>query len=981
MANLNDIFGWFGIGKRPTAQQFRDTFSSFWHRSERIPISQIFGLKEEIAKVTTNFKGYHTSLDSLLAENPQSKNKKDFYAWVGSPYPGTVYVVKVNGGAWTDTGEVPTQQEIDLAEYAKKENEKGELVVYAPNGIVPIPENVVVYDEVPLSYNKIDISAYRKSGRYVSDVGNGSEHTGGSNDAMLSKIPIDANVPYLLDLGQVFQANQKDVTVHFFTNQTDNNSYKVESTRNVLVIKSVTACFISLNTKSPSTSKNYDIDATISLSIYDEDSDKTNVILLGEKQYRMDDILRYESIPDMSENDKLQAEAESHVVQGFYISGSNNGKEMPGGASNYIIRKLLLKKGIDYIFDTGVDWNIPIYPFLHFYENADDEFDSGRIVLNKRVNHFRLDKDLYVSMSLTAADYAIRTTFKIGYKLDFKINAGGHIIDLGQSGGNSGIVENEEKSVNVDTSLLENQTISPNGTLTAGAGVVAKTELLKPNTFYEVAIGQKIDGMYMASLGGIPLPMSGRKILHFKTTNAETLYVPVIRDGVFDITDKFKVKEIPPQLYFEANENTYPFGRIGADLSDVPSIELDEPKWIKININDNLIDLTSTSNYSPVKKEFEYLDSNGVYFRKIAQIGGQGSGSMSKPWLHNIKFKLANNDGSKCYLKIGDWHPRSTFHIKVDFADYSHLKNVGCANFVTDWYRNERDKTKKEYPWEKSFDLNSIDIYQLLDNRARGVIAGVPCQILSNWNHYSSGTFNLNAFAENYGVLVDSSITRVFKGAYFTRDEWEELVTDKEGVKMAEEDWDLLNSYFTYFKTIGASSDLTEFKKGAGVVYDRDSWIDYILMAEFFYLHDNVDNNMLFIVKNGVLYPMWWDMDICFGSGSDGLITKKPTDAFVPGVWSTDDTYYRPFIKAYPTEFSNRYKNLRDSGRFSVDKIREVFGTLNNRFNFEWLEMDFYTWKERRGSITQGHFSSLKRILWWTEERLKFLDNKYGYNG
>lgn len=48
MANLNDIFGWFGIGKRPTAQQFRDTFSSFWHKSERFPLNQVLGLNDAL---------------------------------------------------------------------------------------------------------------------------------------------------------------------------------------------------------------------------------------------------------------------------------------------------------------------------------------------------------------------------------------------------------------------------------------------------------------------------------------------------------------------------------------------------------------------------------------------------------------------------------------------------------------------------------------------------------------------------------------------------------------------------------------------------------------------------------------------------------------------------------------------------------------------------------------------------------------------
>ncbi len=148
MISLSDIKKIFVPKAFPTADQFWNTFSSFWHKSERLPIEQVYGLnaalndkatKAELANATTNFKGYHTSLAKLQTEYPQTKNKKDWFAWVGSPYPGTVYKVFADGGAWTDTGEVPTQQEIDLAEYAKLNgNNGGDKVVYVKNGLVKI---------------------------------------------------------------------------------------------------------------------------------------------------------------------------------------------------------------------------------------------------------------------------------------------------------------------------------------------------------------------------------------------------------------------------------------------------------------------------------------------------------------------------------------------------------------------------------------------------------------------------------------------------------------------------------------------------------------------------------------------------------------------------------------------------------------------------------------------------------------------------
>jgi hypothetical protein len=43
MVSLNQIFAWFKTGLKPTEEQFKETFSSFWHRSEKIPGTSIDG--------------------------------------------------------------------------------------------------------------------------------------------------------------------------------------------------------------------------------------------------------------------------------------------------------------------------------------------------------------------------------------------------------------------------------------------------------------------------------------------------------------------------------------------------------------------------------------------------------------------------------------------------------------------------------------------------------------------------------------------------------------------------------------------------------------------------------------------------------------------------------------------------------------------------------------------------------------------------
>lgn len=44
MANLNTIKNWFKTGLKPTQQQFWDTWDSFWHKEDTIPVENIKGI-------------------------------------------------------------------------------------------------------------------------------------------------------------------------------------------------------------------------------------------------------------------------------------------------------------------------------------------------------------------------------------------------------------------------------------------------------------------------------------------------------------------------------------------------------------------------------------------------------------------------------------------------------------------------------------------------------------------------------------------------------------------------------------------------------------------------------------------------------------------------------------------------------------------------------------------------------------------------
>ena len=63
---------------------------------------------EELIEKIINFKGYWSSVEELNDYYYTDLNKKGWYAWVGTPYPGEVYVVLNDATEWVNTGQVPS---------------------------------------------------------------------------------------------------------------------------------------------------------------------------------------------------------------------------------------------------------------------------------------------------------------------------------------------------------------------------------------------------------------------------------------------------------------------------------------------------------------------------------------------------------------------------------------------------------------------------------------------------------------------------------------------------------------------------------------------------------------------------------------------------------------------------------------------------------------------------------------------------------
>ncbi|WP_269221996.1 hypothetical protein [Flavobacterium sp. IMCC34518] len=54
IVNINTIKNWFKTGLKPTQNQFWDTWDSFRHKNDKIPVTEIEGLNELLAGVSSS---------------------------------------------------------------------------------------------------------------------------------------------------------------------------------------------------------------------------------------------------------------------------------------------------------------------------------------------------------------------------------------------------------------------------------------------------------------------------------------------------------------------------------------------------------------------------------------------------------------------------------------------------------------------------------------------------------------------------------------------------------------------------------------------------------------------------------------------------------------------------------------------------------------------------------------------------------------
>lgn len=151
-----------------------------------------------------------------------------------------------------------------------------------------------------------------------------------------------------------------------------------------------------------------------------------------------------------------------------------------------------------------------------------------------------------------------------------------------------------------------------------------------------------------------------------------------------------------------------------------------------------------------------------------------------------------------------------------------------------------------------------------------------------------------------------------------------------------------------------------------------DSFIDYCITMQYVYNWDGNRNNFLLGSFDGkIWYVYQYDADHTFGGYSE--VYSAP---FSPFKFDADarGSLFTKMLTIFPDKIQKKYFELRGKGIFDVKNIQGMINDCNDKINAYARKKDLEYW---------GDFLPAQDVgfgMWWTAQRMNFLDAFYGYN-
>lgn len=369
--------------------------------------------------------------------------------------------------------------------------------------------------------------------------------------------------------------------------------------------------------------------------------------------------------------------------------------------------------------------------------------------------------------------------------------------------------------------------------------------------------------------------------------------------------------------------------------------------------------ITSATTYADVTKD---TSSNGTLTfvdgaKKMKNVPIkfklQGSGSLSYA-KHNFNVTFYEDDARKTKQKFqfNNWMPTSKIHIKANEYDYSMVRNsVGT--------RIAHDLMGKYLPDGAEGYTDSFPVILYYNGECKG------CH---TWNLPQDGkTFAFSDSAETAGT----NLAYRYGGPRYN---WDTAWKDASNFEYRgdEDETESMHSVFVALHDIMVDyADLT-----TSIVeehFDKQTLIAYWTLADIMLAVDSLINNWTLVTWDGeIWYHTWYDLDLIFGlGGNDGTNLSANKDITTCQQY-TSNGFWQKIVALYSSDIASMYATMRQNGA-DADTLYNRLHEFQMKWGWRNISLERTTWASDK--LNTNEISKT-----WIQNRLNYLDTKYGYS-
>ena len=422
-----------------------------------------------------------------------------------------------------------------------------------------------------------------------------------------------------------------------------------------------------------------------------------------------------------------------------------------------------------------------------------------------------------------------------------------------------------------------------------------------------------------------------------------------VSEGVCEITATSEEGNIVATSYIRIAPKTY-------TANTMPALYM----------NGNFDGLTSSASEITLDSIiYKARDGSEIFYKK-ALCSWQGNTSIQFPE-KNYSIDLLELDGlsSFKYVLFDDVPKNDGYHLKANYVDISHARNISVVNIMRSWRK------------------------EALPTEARGCIDGYPILVYLNGNKHGVYTFNLKQHGKTvYGMNKANPnhlIYRAESNVAGLTTSFRALSTDNSEAGAQNKDWEdrfpkkntaegraKLNRVIQW--VMDCEGNTTKFANEIGNYFNKNYLIDYWIACQVFLMTDSLAKNMSLATYDGNMwYVLPYDCDGSLGNKWNGTALGFNLDLDTVAECK-DSLLWELVTTTFADDIAARYAELRNSKLTKANVVAQI-KVITDAIPAAEYEFDKTKWPDK-----PGQDSGINYMTTWIENRLAFLDTKYGYS-